>query len=257
MALKPFSDPWNTDDCQNAYDELMVKIAMSSYAEIEGRRLMEENEIYKELPEFQLSDETFRKIEKLLDKATRKLGFRTFGKTAYQLTSRVAVVFLIVFIGFSTTVMVNADFRGVIYDLLISSDERYIEIQPADNSESFVDYSVYDWDGAYAPTMIPTGYKLGPVESMELYHLVTYIRKDGKVIEFEQFQIDPSTATRVDTEDSELSQSIMINDSIGHLVVKGEWITIYWTISDTLLSVSTDDSKETATEVARSIMLIH
>jgi hypothetical protein len=65
---------WTKEQCQEAYEDLVIKIAMSSYAELEGRELAEENErlkkhaIFKPTPE--IENNIRRKVRRGLWRAT-------------------------------------------------------------------------------------------------------------------------------------------------------------------------------------------
>ncbi len=98
---------WTKEQCIEAYDEMMIKIALSSYAELDGQESLEENERLKNMPEYAVTPEVEKKIRHTVDRALRRKSFKKVMGGMYRITSHVAVVFLAVTILFSTTMILG------------------------------------------------------------------------------------------------------------------------------------------------------
>ena len=247
---------WNKKQCIKAYDELMIKIAMSSYAEIDGQELMEDNKRLKILPQFQITPKAESNIRRIAWGHMLRKSVHHFNKGFYAITNKVAMVFLVISMIFATTLMVSAEFRGAIYKLVFTYEKQYTLIElDSRTALAFVGSEVYTWNHAFAPTMMPKGYEVSDVVSLTDFSLVTYIN-DGKYIDFYQSNSDSDTAIQVDTEDAQLARAVLINDSEGLLVSKDGTNTLVWRVGKTFLSLESDDDTETLISIAKGIKLL-
>lgn len=251
--MKDFAVLWNEEDCNEAYDELLMKIALSSYAELDGQYLLQENEKIEKSP---VSKEIPLFIDRILRKSRKEQSFVLIRKHSYYFISRIAIVFLILSIIFASTMVVSSSFRYYIYDLLISVEDRYTEIHVQDPSSSFVDSQLYTWEGSFAPTQIPSGYEFVSYDNAGGMHFVLYRNNEGEIIEFSQYKYSETSNIRLDTENADLSQFVLINDSMGYLVIKGKWVTIYWSIGNTILSITSTEERDVIIDFARNVKLV-
>lgn len=255
---------WTRSQCAEAFDELLIKIAMSSFAELEGRELLKENERLKEEPEFQLPPGHEKMIRSAIKKHERKENFVLVRKAASKIITKVAVVFLILAIGFSTTMTVSAEFRRVIYNLLLTTTERYTQIEIAREYTEFVDSDVYirpEYSGStFAPTVMPTGYEIESVEDSDSIYIVVYTNGENEIY-FTQMSNSTSGKLRVNTENAQRVETIMIGDSEALLVVIEEDIgvrsQIVWSIGNHLLHLkSYENNPDELVVIAQSIKLM-
>lgn len=248
---------WDKQQCIEAYEDLMIKIAMSSYAEIEGEELLEENEQLKGSPQFQLTPEIEAKIRRIAQRQKIRKSVYRLGKGFYAVTNKVAMIFLAIFILFSTTMAVSAEFRSAIYQLVFAYEKRYtlVELDHATDLE-FVDSEIYTWEHAFAPTMMPQGYIVEDVLETSLLHMVIYTNNDGGYIDFSQSSNNSTGTIRVDTEDAQLVQTVQINDSEGLLVNKNERNTLVWRVGNAMLAIESNENIETMIAIAQNIKLL-
>jgi len=97
---------------------LMIKIAMSSYAEIDGQEALEENERLKESPLFKPVPESEKNIRRTVQREMLRNTVYHFGKGFYSVANKAAMLFLVVTILFSTTMLASANFRSAVYKLV-------------------------------------------------------------------------------------------------------------------------------------------
>lgn len=247
---------WNQDECLTALDDVILKTALSSLLEIEGRQLVEENERLKNDPRFQLSPEIDQKIQGALRRTEAKQKLRVVGKRAGALVSKVAVIFFAVFMGISSTMAVSAEFRRVIYNLILSYDERYTQIERNTEYTEFIDSDAYTWVHIFAPTVMPPEYKLSSISDLETIYTVEYKNNTERFINFAQMLSTGSGMMRVDTEKAQKVNTIFIGDSEALLVEKDGIITITWQSGNFLLSIITNDEIDIAIDVAKNIKLL-
>ena len=214
---------WTKSQCMEAFDDLLIKIAMSSFAELEGGKLSKENEQLKRDPEFQLPPDHEKIIRHALKKYDRKKNFVIIRKAASKIITRVAVVFLILTIGFSVPMTVSAEFRRVIYNLFMTTTERYTQIESNRDYTEFVDSDAYISDiykyGIFAPTVMPTGYHIESIDAFEDTYVVVYTKSEKWIVFFQQRNFE-SSITRVDTENAQRVETVIIGESKALLVVK-------------------------------------
>jgi|GEM_PF-343783 len=255
---------WTRSQCMEAFDELLIKIALSSFAELEGREFLKENEQLKKEPEFQLPPDHEKMIRNAIKKHDRKKNFVLVRKATSKIITRVAVVFLTLAIGFGTTMTVSAEFRRIIYNLILTQTERYTQVEINREYTEFVDSDAYIRPGytgsTFAPTVMPTGYEVKSVEDLDSIFTVEY--SNGKNdINFTQIKISTNGGIRVDTEDAQRVETIMIGDSEALLVVKESDIgvnsKVVWRIGDYLLSLlSYENNPDELIVIAQNIKLM-
>ncbi len=197
----------NKDDCYAAIDEAVLRLAVLSMAEEDGKKLVEQNHRYSEMKEFQLPDNVKHRILQEIRKNERKTSVRNNMRRLYPVLSRVAMVFLAISICFYTTFAVSAEFRRLIYKLLITPEERYTQISIADSHyASFADTHIYsDMTHAFGLTYIPGGFELNNDESevTDQFASIVYVSRhtDQQFIYYQNFS--KQSSMRVDTENAD------------------------------------------------------
>lgn len=244
----------NKSEYQNAIDELVLKAAISSLLEIEGNKLIEENNRLKNDPRFQLSPEIDKKIKQAIRRSESRYKFKKFRKVAGGIVSKVAVVFLAIFVGLTSTMAVSADFRKIIYNLILSYDERYTQVERSTEYKEFVDSDVYTWEHIFAPTMLPHGYKLTSVDDNGTIFAVLYENAENLYIEFTQHSSNGKF--RADTENAQKILTTFVGDSEALVVEKDGVIIITWQVGDFLLYIISNDQTDTVLNFAESIKLM-
>ena len=247
---------WTKEQCAEAYDDLMIKIGLSSLAEIEGRELLAENERLKATPEYAVTPEDKKKIRRTVERELRRKSFKKVTGKVYRVTSHVAVVFLAVSILFSSTMIVSAEFRNAIYKMVFTTEPRYtlIELDSRTDME-FVDSEVYTWEHAFAPTVMPSGYSVEEVLETSITHNVIYTNPNGGKITFFQNSGKGKSTMQIDTENAQLVQNVFVNDSEALLVSKNGLQQLVWRVGGSMLHLASTESTDTLLAIAKGIKL--
>ena len=237
---------------QEQYEDLLFRKAMALHCEKESRKILEE-----------VQNEDSATDIKLLDKIIRKSERRQRATVVFLLLKKAVVcvsVFLFVCVlSFSSVLAVSAEAREYVkealYHLVFEYDERYTAVGIGETT-GFVDPHLYTWEGAYAPTYIPEGYvyseEHSDISGGSDMSVVIYTNKD-KIISF--VQSNDSTVIKVDTENADRVEHIMIGKSEALLVVKGDRTHVIWSHGSTMLTVKGYESPEEIIKVAEGIKL--
>ena len=246
---------WDKQQCLDAYDELMVKIAMSSYAEIEGQKLLEKNEHLK--ASHRDTSQIEKNIRRIVRKELLRSSARDFGKRFYSAASKVSIIFLAIFITFSFTMVASASFRSIIYRLVFTHEPRYTLIEIYNGPEfEFVGTEAYTWDNAFAPTVMPQGYTVSDVMVFMGSAIVTYTNDSGGYIYFIQNYGYAGGTLLVDTERAQVVQPVLINGSEGLAVSKDGVNSVVWRIGNVILHLESNENLDVLIEIARGVRLL-
>lgn len=98
----------------------------------------------------------------------------------------------------------------------------------------FVDPELYDWEGAYGLTFVPDAYKFKEKKSAGTKNVIIYESNNGH---FTFSQSNGNPIARVDTEDAENVETIIINESEALLVEKDGFVIITWNNQNTFFSL--------------------
>ena len=157
-----------------------------------------------------------------------------------SIISKVAIIFLILFISIATlTVTVDA-FRVRLFNTIIKNTEKYLDIEV--NEESQTNNIEENIGGFYELEYIPNGFELDYVENLGDTKIVNYINNRNEEILFNQ---SPNgTNFQLDSEDAEIKE-VDIMGSEGILLKKEGRVTLFWNNDEySFYLVSTIDEKE-------------
>ena len=153
----------------------------------------------------------------------------------------------------------SADAREVLYRLLFSEYERYIEIDPTPViNETFVDLEEYQAAGAaFGPTYVPEGAELIEVSSVPFATSALYEQESNNddyiFMVFSITEMTEGATYRVDSEDADRIEYMTIGESEGLLIVKDDFTGITWYVGDTLLDVISNLPTEEVIKFAQGI----
>ena len=153
----------------------------------------------------------------------------------------------------------SADAREVLYRLLFSEYERYIEIDPTPViNETFVDLEEYQAAGAaFGPTYVPEGAELIEVSSVPYVTSALYEKESNNddyiFMVFSITEMTEGATYRVDSEDADRIEYMTIGESEGLLIVKDDFTGITWYVGDTLLDVISNLPTEEVIKFAQGI----
>ncbi len=239
-------------------EELKIKLAMALYAGYDGEQLQKENEALKTDPFYQPSETAKKHFKKRIGEKYYSEKVSRFFLNSLRGLNKAAAIFAIIFILFSTSVLVVGAVRVKVLNLFISMQEKYTEIRIAPNEDSLIGNNIFiSWDSAYAPTKIPEGYTIQSLTNGKNFKAIEYTNKDQETIHFQQLNEDWNM--NVDTEDANKTTKVSIQGQEGLLVEKNEVITVVWgNQSDvfTIISHSKTLGSKELIRMAESVNLI-
>lgn len=221
-------------EIQEEYEDLVFRKVMAVYVKKESEQILSEIGAEKSKDE----ETDTKSIGRLFDRLERKENLHTVMRFSKKIINFAAMIVFVAVISLASVVTASAEMReavvNAIYHLVYENNERYTQISIGE-STGFIDADVYNWNGEYAPTFIPQGYILKEKVDIENEKIVIY--SNGKDdIAFSQSK--EMTFGRVDTENAETVDTIIIGDSEGLITYKDGITTISWSCGDTLLSIT-------------------
>lgn len=242
----------NLNSAANAFDELMLSIAVSSYAEAEGEALLCELAEIKNNADLQPPESERKQIARIIRRRNAGRNMRDAGKAALKLSRSVSLVFMVCFMAFSASFVVSAQVREMVYRLVLRHERQYTLVRLETVMESVVTEGIYTWENAYAPTKLPAGYHLEEVLDLISSNAVIYKNADGREITFWQFE---DGNIQVDSEDADVVQTININGKDALLVVKNGLTSITWgEDAGALINILSEESTSVTIAVAESVI---
>lgn len=234
-------------------DDAVLKLAALGLLEIAGKSFRAEFEAsYPGGEAGAPPQEKVEQLQRAIKRQERRESFRNIQKVIVPVITKVAVVFLVFFLGFSTVLITSADAREFFYQLVFTVHDRYSEVVIPENHDEEVPKSCYEYNITY----IPDGYEK-TYESVHDY-MATYEFEQNinNFITISMIQLSNSDdhVIRFDTEDADTIQPIVINDSLGLLIEKQGDIQIVWQNSWTWFSVVSNLPSETVIRIAQGIL---
>ncbi|MGO1652984.1 DUF4367 domain-containing protein [Senegalia sp. (in: firmicutes)] len=146
-----------------------------------------------------------------------------YKKKFKRIISKVAIIFLILFISIATlTVTVDA-FRVKLFNTIIKNTEKYLDIEVKEESKK--DNIEQNIDGFYELEYIPNGFEINYIKDLGDTKIVNYINNKNEEILFNQ---SPNgTKFQLDSEEAEVKEvDIMGNDGV--ILKKEGKTTLFW-----------------------------
>lgn len=220
--------PLDKDKIIEEYEEALLKLAMTSYAERDGKQLIQENELLRTDPFYQPTEEAKRKFKKNINKYYRNQQMKNIFHLSYKVLNKVAVVFSISCIIFSLSFVTVEAVRNKVLNLFINMQEEYTELHlGSKDNRNIVGNNIYiNWNNAYAPTYIPSGYSIHNLMNNKDFKAIEYTNKNEETIIFQQ--MGENGNTNIDTENADKVEKIKIRGHEGLLVEKDGLITVTW-----------------------------
>ncbi len=233
-----------------AYENAYFAVLMHDLAEHEGRGLIEENDILKNDPKFEIPEDARMHILNTVKRAFRKEKTKAAAKYVKRLINKAAVVFLIASILFTAAYAAVPEVRTATKNLIIQVSEVYTSfiMHPSTDRRDEGDFSGAKAMFGYTLPEIPSGYELYHEDyadgfSASLY----YLDEDNNYLHI-SITSGNGTTFNIDTENADSAEQIKINGFDGILVNKnGEvWATLADTEEAYLISIgaSNVDAKE-------------
>lgn len=247
--------PLSKNRLQEEQEELLLKMALVRYFEREDANLRAAVAECPDLPEDRES------AEHAVDRAMRQQHWKVVGQKVWRASAKVvtraAVVFLTFFIFLTTVFAASAPVRDAIYKILFSHEDRYtlVQVDPT-VSDAFIDADLYTWEHCFAPTYLPEGYGLSEYDDLEGILLIVRYTNGKKFIQFNQTASGAQGSIDVDSENAQITRSIIINNSEGIYNLKDGKTSIVWQVGGCMLSLLSNEDTEEVIRFAESIQLL-
>ena len=250
---------YNTRKQTERFEDALMELSALGLLEIEGQKLLLESAKLNEVKEIQPTEKTWNTVKRALWKQKQKNRVSKAAKVICPVFVRAAVFFFALFLGTGSILVASADAREVLYRLLFSEYERYIEIDPDPViNEVFVDMEEYKAAGAaFGPTYVPEGAELIEVSSVPYVTSALYEKESNNddyiFMVFSITEMTEGATYRVDSEDADRIEYMTIGESEGLLIVKDDFTGITWYVGDTLLDVISNLPTEEVIKFAQGI----
>lgn len=244
------------DKLHEDYEDSLWKILMYEYAEVEGKRFIEENEELKQKNKYLPSSEAVKMFNKKMNFAFKRPLHKNLMKSMYSIINKIAVIIVIVGVVFTISFTFVSAFRIQVLNLMLTLEEKYTLIRLNENiDENIIADNLYiNWRNTYAPTYIPKGYKISNLTNTTDLKVIDYINDEDNLITF--YVVNASMENTLDTENASLIQNIDINGYEALLVLKDEKVSIAWSDNINIFMIHTRLSIEETVKIAESVMYI-
>lgn len=237
-------------DLNEDYEDLVFRKVMAIHCEEESKEILEE---IKNSKNESISGN--KEINKIFNKFDRKENFTTLANIAKKSFLFAASFVFVVIISISSAVVASADVRDtmtdILYHLVFEENERYTKIS-AGETTGFIDPEIYDWEGAYAPTYMPEGFKLIEKTITEADKAVVYSNGENTIY----FMQTKNISFRLDSEDADEIKNLNINGSDAICIKKDGTTKISWMSGDTIFWINGDISSDELIKVAYNIKIL-
>lgn len=239
-------------EIQEEYEDLVFRKVMAIYVENESKQILTEIEEEKKNSSAPVDTKA---IEKLYDKKERRENLSILWKYSKKVVSFAAMIVFVAIVSLSSAVIAFADVReavtDIIYHLVFAENERYTRVEIGEPT-GFIDAEIYDWENAYGLTYVPDGFKLSGVYKYTGQSIIDY----GKENEYFSFLQAQEASADVDTENAQIVERIVINNSEGLLVVKNSLTTVVWSEGNIYMTIIGNASTEEIINIAENIKKI-
>ena len=238
--------------------DIKIKLALLEYMDMEGKILAEENKALKSNGIFLLEENKKKILMKKINKYYNRINIKNILNKKMNIIYKAASVLLLAVIITSVTVFNVDALRIKLYNFILDMRDEYsnIKIEPADEAGTSI--IKINWENAYAPALIPEGFKLSSVSNNELLKSLQYSDSDNNLIILQQYSSEGTI--NVDTENADTVLRVFVKGREGILVEKGNDITISWNYEDYIFImnfINTGLSKEEAMKIAESVTKIN
>lgn len=239
-------------DIQEEYEDLVFRKVMAIYVENESKQILAEIKAEKESNNEPIDTKV---VEKLYDKKERRENLSILWEYSKKVVSFAAMIVFVAIVSLSSAVVAFADVRetvtDIIYHLVFAENELYTRVEIGEPT-GFIDAEIYDWENAYGLTYVPDGFNLSGVYKYPGQSIIDY----GKENEYFSFLQAQEASADVDTENAQIVERIVINNSEGLLVVKNDLTTVVWSEGNIYMTIIGNVPTEEIINMAENIKKI-
>lgn len=201
----------------------------------------------EELNHIQVPDTLNKWFEDFNIQRIRKEKHIFRAKQLKRISSRVAMIFLILIASLSIITMSVETMRVKVLNFFIETTEKYtsIKVGEKDSEEEIL----ITWDSYFYPAYLPEGFKL---ESADQFNETKFIQfsREKEVIQF--VQAPNGTDFQLDTEKGNISE-VMINTTKGILVEKEDKKILFWNNNESSFYIVSDIDSQTIIDISKSL----
>ncbi|AIQ13849.1 DUF4367 domain-containing protein [Paenibacillus durus] len=210
------------------YEEIQLKLALASYVEQEGKKLLEENEEMHRNPFFLPTEAERNKFLKRLNRHLAFLQIKKMVRICFIGSKKTALVCSLLLVLLAVSSMTVEAVRVKVFTLFVQLQDEYTEIRLGRQNADEVtgNHLEINWEHAYVPIRIPEDYHIVNVTNLENMKGIEYAHDNGGYILFQQKR--EGSGTNVDTEDADEVIQTTVQGSQGIIIRKGDKWTVIW-----------------------------
>ena len=239
-------------DAYDAYEEAKMRLLMNRYAEIQGQKLMEENERLENDPSFSIPAGFDAHLSQTFKHLAARENRKRFSVKLRYVATKVAVFVLCLCTLFTVSFVSVSAFREKICSVVIRDQGIATQIGVVTLSDEFRQINIPG--GLNLPKAVPAEYMLTQLDIKNNTVFAIYTTADQRQISF--LSRSGHGLTNIDTEDAVSTDSILICGYSGIVTQKNGKTNLAW--FDTALMrvfevVVDGNDSELALEIASSL----
>lgn len=238
---------------QAQYEEGLIGILVSEYMDVWGEELLTEAEAARQDPALAPSEQDRARFLKAMDRHYRKQEISAWLKAGRQALKIAGIVICILSVAFAVSYVTVEAFRIRANNFFIETHSRYTELLPQEPGG--IDLSDYDEEVVKAlPTYLPEGFELTRLDNEGAYITAEY-RAGDQLITYRKYPIEGGNP-RVDTENVDYADHIVINGCEAFLVKKNNKLSLNWYTLEYRYSLRGYVSEEEIVAIAESVNIL-
>nr|WP_255654578.1 DUF4367 domain-containing protein [Cohnella sp. REN36] len=240
----------NQQALQDEYDEIKIKIILTQFAELEGKKLLEENEELNKDSFYLPSEKAKKRFIKGVNRYFLVHRIRKVARVLFQIRyPKLAVIIPVIIILLLTTFFSVEALRVRILNLIIHVENEYTEIRfGEDLQEKTEPQFKIEWDNAYVPTRVPKGYKIANITEHQTMKMIEYVNDNDKGYILFQQNSDKG-GMNIDTEDADEWDTTTIQGEDGLVIRENNRVTVVWQKQDQMFLIIGESSSLTKNEL--------
>ena len=248
--------PNDREKLSQEYAESLLRLAMTSYAEQEGRAFMEEARKLREVPDApRPNPDEISILNKLIAKKEHGHAVRKVGFSPRKLVLRILVAAVILATTISVSLAVSSDFRSAFFDWLFVRQEKLALItQNTPHALVPAPRSTLGEHAKFAPTLLPSDFKETDAGGTSLAWINHYSDTYGNYIEFYQSQTAKMASYKGNSEGADLYEEFNLeNGSRAVLYINDDIVTMVWETDESLLRIKSDLDNRIVKQIALAV----
>lgn len=236
--------------------ETLFEYASLCHVENIISEIEEDRDRYSSDEESYFLEELDKKMQTIIASYGNQTNYKISGKAFKTALLKVVAILVVIFI-VTTVFVANVEaIRIKVLNFMMDETEKYTSVdikEEADVLERISRAIPPDWEGQYAPTYIPEGFRITEAKNYNDTSSIVYLNDARQMILFQKWPRE-NVNLRIDTEGTDTT-SININGFEGLLVEKDDIIRVMWYSDDVLFTISSQIDKNELIKIAESVQL--